>query len=76
VIAYKSGGVLETVLDGVTGTFFEEQTSDSLSEVLKEFNLSKYRSEDCIKRALDFRKEVFSDRIMSIVSSNSSDLEN
>ncbi|NMB91501.1 glycosyltransferase family 4 protein [candidate division WWE3 bacterium] len=76
VIAYKSGGVLETVVEGVTGIFFEEQTPESLAKVLKEFNPSKYRSKDCIERALNFRKEVFSDRIMNIVLNNSSNLEN
>jgi glycosyltransferase involved in cell wall biosynthesis len=72
VIAFKSGGVLETIVNGVTGKFFEEQTSDSLSKVLKEFNPKEFKSEDCINRARDFRKEAFLDRIKNIVLNNSS----
>ena len=76
VIAFKSGGVLETIIDGVTGIFFEDQTSDSLSKVLKDFNSKNYKSEDCIKRSQDFRKEVFFDRIRNTVINYFSGLEN
>jgi glycosyltransferase involved in cell wall biosynthesis len=71
VIAFKSGGVLETIVDGVTGCFFEEQTSDSLSKVLREFDPKNYKSQDCVKRAMDFRKEAFFDRIRNTVLNNS-----
>ncbi|GMO64634.1 MAG: glycosyltransferase [Treponemataceae bacterium] len=37
VIAYKKGGVLDTVKENVTGVFFEEQTSQSLIEALERF---------------------------------------
>ena len=37
VIAYGSGGALETVVDGTTGVFFAEQTEDSLLEALDRF---------------------------------------
>jgi glycosyltransferase involved in cell wall biosynthesis len=59
VIAYKAGGVLETVINGVTGEFFEEQTADSLSQVLLNFNPSNYKSEDCKTRAAKFSKQKF-----------------
>jgi glycosyltransferase involved in cell wall biosynthesis len=32
VLAYGAGGALETVRDGVTGRFFDEQTADALAE--------------------------------------------
>jgi len=35
VIAYAQGGALETVVDGVTGLHFHEQTEASLSEAVK-----------------------------------------
>ncbi|NLB68825.1 MAG: glycosyltransferase family 4 protein [Lentisphaerae bacterium] len=34
VVAYKRGGALETVVDGVTGVFFDEQTLESLEEAV------------------------------------------
>lgn len=37
VIAYKKGGALETVIDGETGLFFEDQNVESLSSVVQKF---------------------------------------
>jgi glycosyltransferase involved in cell wall biosynthesis len=37
VVAYGRGGALETVVDGVTGVFFEEQTVEALQRGLKRF---------------------------------------
>jgi glycosyltransferase involved in cell wall biosynthesis len=35
VIAFKGGGALDTVIDGVTGILFEEQTVESLMEAIQ-----------------------------------------
>ena len=37
VIAYRKGGVLETVVEGRTGIFFNKQTTGSLISALKKF---------------------------------------
>jgi len=37
VIAYKSGGALEYVIDKVNGLFFEEQTVESLNQAILDF---------------------------------------
>jgi len=37
VIAFKRGGVLDTMLDGKTGIFFEEQTPRSLADAILRF---------------------------------------
>jgi len=42
VIAYKGGGALETVLDGETGLFFEEQSAASLLEAIQRFGDSAH----------------------------------
>ena len=39
VIAYGKGGALETVVDGVTGVFFAEQTTASLIDAVKRFEM-------------------------------------
>jgi len=63
VIAYKAGGVLESVIDGVTGEFFQEQSAKSLEEVLQYFDSEKYLFSDCKKRAQGFDVETFRQRI-------------
>src|SRR2546421_370412 len=37
VIAYNAGGAIETVVEGVTGLFFNEPTSASLASAMEEF---------------------------------------
>lgn len=57
VIAFREGGVLETVIEGKTGIFFNSQTVDSLVEVLKkDFS---FNSNDCRENAKKFSKEKF-----------------
>lgn len=67
VIAFRSGGVLETVIEGKTGEFFDEPTVESLVKVLKKFNHRKYKPEDCRKRARKFSKERFKKEIINFV---------
>jgi len=42
VIAYKSGGALETVLDGESGLFFDEQTVESLCDAISRFEKTDF----------------------------------
>lgn len=70
VIAYKSGGVTETLVDGKTAVFFNEPTADSLIGAIKRYNTLKIRPEDCIARAKMFDKEIFVRKIKKIVSEN------
>ena len=59
VIAYRAGGALETVIEGETGTFFNEQTADALAETLKVFDHKKYSKEKCTMHAQKFSKSNF-----------------
>lgn len=59
VIAYKRGGILDTVIDGKTGIFFDEQTVVALKDAVLKFNSMKFNSEDCVENARKFRKEKF-----------------
>lgn len=54
VIAYGSGGALETVLPGVTGELFADQSAAALEEALQDFNPDAYRSADIRENALRF----------------------
>ncbi|MEK7096455.1 MAG: glycosyltransferase [Patescibacteria group bacterium] len=61
VVAYKKGGVTETVVEGKTGVFFENDNPDSLNEAIEQ--LEKIREnilpKDCRKQAEKFSEEVF-----------------
>ena len=41
VIAYRRGGATETVVDGVTGIFFDEQTPEALTEAVERFEAAE-----------------------------------
>src|SRR5882762_8691297 len=44
VIAFRGGGALETVVEGVTGMFFDQPTVYSLAETIKSFDLQSWDS--------------------------------
>ena len=59
VIAYKSGGSLDTVIDGKTGLFFTKQTTGSLIEAIAKFDTVSFNSGYLRTNAKRFSKEVF-----------------
>lgn len=67
VIALRSGGVRESVIEGVTGEFFNEPTVESLLTVLKNFKAGGYKPENCINQAEEFSKERFEKEIKKFV---------
>lgn len=72
VIAYRSGGVTETVVEGKTGTFFDELSVDSLTIALKRFREKDFTPEGCRKRAEEFSKEKFCERMSKLISEKGS----
>jgi len=67
VIAFRAGGVLETVIEGETGLFFEEQTPESLAEAVKSFDETKFDPEKIRRHAEKFDKSVFKDQISRLI---------
>ncbi len=67
VIALRQGGVLETIIAGKTGEFFEKPTVESLLKALRNFKAEKYQAEDCFNQAKKFSKERFQQEIKSFV---------
>ncbi len=59
VIAYGAGGALDTVIPGVTGEFFHEQTPEALAELLMAFDPTRYDPAACRANAERFRAERF-----------------
>lgn len=72
VIAYGAGGALASVIDGTTGTFFAEQSVESLVSVLATFDERRYNPQTIRNHALDFDKPRFQRRILQFVEAKMS----
>lgn len=59
VIAYGKGGATETVLDGVTGVLFGEQTADSLVDAIRRFEETSFDPAACRRNAERFDTAAF-----------------
>lgn len=69
VIAFGKGGALETITPSVTGEFFEEQTTESLINLLKSFNPLRYNASTCREHALRYSKSNFVQSVKFFVES-------
>ena len=67
VIAYRSGGVLESVKEGKTGIFFDEQTPESLIRAVRKFRAKDFNPKKIRQHALKFDKEKFKKKIKDFV---------
>lgn len=67
VIAFGKGGALETVIDGKTGVFFEEQTVDSLCDAMLRLEELSFSAEEIRSNALGFSKEQFDSSFQNAV---------
>lgn len=67
VLAYRSGGVVETVVEGKTGLFFNKLTAASLIKTMEQLDNRAMKSSDCEKQAKKFSKELFQKRIIEFV---------
>lgn len=65
VIAFGKGGALETVVDGETGLFFSEQTTDSLIEAVRRFGEMNFNKVRCRENAERFNKDRFNREIIN-----------
>ncbi|MDR0636312.1 MAG: glycosyltransferase [Treponema sp.] len=71
VIAYRKGGVLDTVKEGVTGMFFDEQTPAALMQAMEKFEASEKsfsKREVFTAHVQQFSREAFKERITRIVA--------
>jgi glycosyltransferase involved in cell wall biosynthesis len=61
VIAYKEGGVTESVStkNPITGVFFNKYTQDSLQDAITRFESIKINQEDCFEIAKQFSTQIF-----------------
>lgn len=69
VIAYKGGGSLELISDGVNGLFFSEQQAASLIQALGRFDRTAFNRENCLEAARRFTKNGFKKALADFVQS-------
>lgn len=59
VIAFRSGGALETIVEYETGIFFDDPTAESLQIALQKFESTKISEDACRSRAKKFCRSGF-----------------
>ncbi|MFA5933044.1 MAG: glycosyltransferase [Microgenomates group bacterium] len=69
VIAYKKGGVAETVKDGETGILFDVQSAESIISALVKLDKHGYNKKTCLNQARFFSKDKFIQEFNSLVKS-------
>jgi glycosyltransferase involved in cell wall biosynthesis len=67
VIAYRAGGALDTVIDGVSGLFFDKDTSASLSEAIEEFELRLWDANAIRQHAERFDVQAFNQKFLGLL---------
>ncbi|PTU32926.1 glycosyltransferase [Stenotrophobium rhamnosiphilum] len=68
LVAYRSGGATETVVENVSGIFFDEQTAESLNAAIGEFEKREWSPTLIRDVAEGFSTESFGKKIRSVVS--------
>lgn len=68
VIAYAYGGALDTVVEGVSGTLFHEQTVESLTRALQRFDAGAYDPAAIRAHAERFDTTVFRQRMTAFIA--------
>ncbi|MCL4384544.1 glycosyltransferase [Patescibacteria group bacterium] len=67
VVAYRSGGATETILDGKTGVFFDELTPAACAAAIQKLAKLKIKPADCEHQAANFSSEKFAQKIKSTI---------
>ena len=66
VVAFRKGGAMETVVEGVTGEFFNEPTIEAMADAIRRFmeNEEKYDAEKIREQAGKFSKDKFEENFL------------
>lgn len=67
VIAFKSGGALDTVINNKTGVFFDEQTIPGLKKAIAKFDTMRFNDGYLRTNAKRFSKELFKKRFLNLL---------
>ncbi len=67
VIAYGAGGALETVIDGVTGRFFHEQSAAALAAAVAAARADRYDQHTIRRHAESYDRTIFLKRMRALI---------
>lgn len=69
VIAYRRGGAMESVVEGVTGTFFDRQDADALAAAVEAFesDAQRFDPQRIVAHARRFDRTVFKQRMRAVI---------
>lgn len=69
VLALRKGGALETVVEGVTGEFFDDPIPEGLADGIRRLNenYSKYDSETIKIHSKKFSRDIFRQKVLELV---------
>jgi len=67
VIALRKGGALETIVEGRTGVFFEDQTWEDLADKVIRFDREKWNPDEIKQHAEQFDVGVFKEKMREFV---------
>lgn len=66
-IAYRAGGARETIVEGETGLFFDEQSADSLAAAMASFDTDQFKTARLRQWAEGFDKEIFKAKLTNFM---------
>ncbi|CAB4340733.1 unannotated protein [freshwater metagenome] len=67
VIALRAGGLMETVIEGRTGLFFDRPDPASLCAAIERFDPADFETADCVAQAQRFSPERFANDFAAVV---------
>ncbi|HEX4945591.1 MAG TPA: glycosyltransferase [Blastocatellia bacterium] len=67
VIAFRAGGALETVVEGLSGIFFDHPTSHSLADAIEEFERYDWKPQPLRQHAEQFAYPIFATRMLDFL---------
>jgi glycosyltransferase involved in cell wall biosynthesis len=66
-IALRAGGFLDTVVEGVTGVFFDEPSPEAIAEAIREARATAWSRSEILAHAAGFTEERFVSRLQEVV---------
>ncbi len=67
VIAFRKGGAKETIVEGVTGIFFEKQTKEEIQKAVLDFDKNKFNTREIRDHAKQFSVDKFKKNIKEFI---------
>lgn len=67
VIAYRRGGVVETVIEDKTGVFFDSQSASAINQAIERAETINFNTRTLIAQAKKFSKDEFKSKLLAYI---------